>query len=142
MSLFIPFSKDVYEIAKKYYDEKTFDHAYRVSVYAIGIAGHFELSNIEYQLVNDIALLHDLLEDTNYKIEEHSGDFYKETMWNAVQLLTKNDNDSYEDYLLRLKINKYAYIVKLADMKDHLNLKDTLTEKLKKKYLNGLAVLL
>jgi hypothetical protein len=33
-------------------------------------------------------------------------------------------------------------MVKLADMKDHLMLKETLTDKLKEKYLTGLAELL
>lgn len=35
-----------------------------------------------------------------------------------------------------------AYWVKLADMKDHLSLTDTLTDKLKEKYLSGMRYLL
>lgn len=35
-----------------------------------------------------------------------------------------------------------VYWVKIADMKDHLSQKETLTERLKEKYLEGLVILL
>jgi hypothetical protein len=58
--------------------------------------------------------------------------------------LTRQKSESYLDYIKRLKKNTspYPYIIKLADMKDHLNQTDTLTEKLKEKYWNALPELL
>ncbi|GEA37476.1 hypothetical protein Ccl03g_31890 [Enterocloster clostridioformis] len=66
----------------------------------------------------------------------------------ALKSLTKPINISYECYCNRLRDTKNtswkicAYWVKLADIKDHLNLTDTLTDKLKEKYLSGLRYLL
>ena len=62
---------------------------------------------------------------------------------NALLLLTKPDDLSYDEYCQRFKkynTNDYlcAYWVKLADIKDHLSL----TDRLKEKYLSGLRYLL
>ena len=53
-----------------------------------------------------------------------------------------NVKETYEEYIAKIPKGSIAYWVKLADMKDHLTLTDTLTEKLKEKYLRGLAILL
>lgn len=143
--------KEIDEIARVNYDKDTYSHAYRVSLYAVEISERLGLSNLERHLIGDIALLHDVLEDTDFDILQYYQyqnsvnkvpDYYDTTLWKVVQLLTRDKAIPYEDYLYNLKDNKYAYIVKLADMKDHLSLKETLTPKLKEKYLNGLAVLL
>lgn len=64
-------------------------------------------------------------------------------------LLTHDkENMSYDEYCKRIKdsvntpAGKLAWFVKIADMKDHLNKTDTLTDKLKEKYLSGLRYLL
>ena len=63
---------------------------------------------------------------------------------NVLGALTRKKSETYLDYIKRLKQNQspYPYIVKMADMKDHLSQKDTLTEKLKEKYWNILPELL
>ena len=67
----------------------------------------------------------------------------------ALDLLTKPADMNYDDYCKRIrsaagdKVFGYlAYRVKIADMKDHLMQTETLTDKLKTKYLSGLRYLL
>ena len=95
-----------------------------------------------------LALLHDLIEDTDLDIQVIRDNFGEE-ICEGVQRLTKDKDMPYSEYCKQIKeccgdntISLCAYFVKLADMKDHLNLKDTLTDRLKNKYLEGLAILL
>ena len=78
------------------------------------------------------ALLHDLLEDTTYSINEIAIDKVKipnETK-TLVNLLTKNPNESYSQYIQKLcKINKLPQIyqielliIKLCDIWDNLEI--------------------
>ena len=99
----------------------------------------------DYKLLGytEVENMHDLLEDTNYNPKG-----LPENFTNALKILTKAKEVSYDDYCKSIKsvchINyrKCAYWVKLADMKDHLSLIDTLTDRLKEKYLSGLRYLL
>lgn len=76
--------------------------------------------------------------------------YNKKTFYHAldVAILTKDKEQSYVDYCIEIKNSislfsgQLAYWVKLADMKDHLSKTETLTDKLKAKYLEGLAYLL
>lgn len=131
------------QLAHKHYDEKTFNHAMRVAAYVA--SNHAIRSSYKNDCIA-LAIMHDLVEDTSYNAEElkyESSNFYK-----ALQLLTKKDDVSYVEYCRELHPTEgdpyiyCAYMVKLADMKDHLMLKETLTDKLKEKYLTGLAELL
>lgn len=94
-----------------------------------------------------VAILHDLLEDTDLK-EEDLLKIFDENIVNAVKILTKDKEQSYVNYCIEIKNSislssgQLAYWVKLADMKDHLSKTETLTDKLKAKYLEGLAYLL
>ena len=132
------------ELAKHFYDEKNYQHAMRVAGY---VASNL---SIPQNFRNDcvcLAIMHDLIEDTAFEardLPDHYVNFR-----NALILLTKPKDMDYTDYCRQLSSNQghnsaalCAYWVKLADMKDHLNLKDTLTDKLKAKYLEGLAILL
>lgn len=130
--------------ARYYYDTKTYEHALRVMEY---VSEMWIIPNdAERDYCMSLALMHDLVEDTNFNLadippEEH-------TFKRALELLTKPKDMSYVDYCKKLKdssssaCGRYAYWVKLADMKDHLNQKETLTDKLKEKYLEGMAELL
>lgn len=130
----------VCEIAMKYYDKETYYHAYRVANYVY----ENNLIPTEYRSVCvQLAIMHDLLEDTEYDGKDLPEDFKK-----ALDILTKPKEMSYDDYCKNIKntnreiYKEWAYWVKLADIKDHLSLTDTLTNKLKEKYLSGLRYLL
>ena len=131
---------DALRIAEKYYNQKTLDHAVRVMNYV------YDNSAIPDRLRNNcacLAIMHDLLEDTEYDPSNLPKNFKK-----ALVLITKPVDMSYEDYCRRIRNSTdkdyglCAWFVKLADIKDHLSLTKTLTPKLKEKYLSGLRYLL
>ena len=68
-----------------------------------------------------IALLHDVVEDSDITIEQLKKEGFSETTLEAINLLTKTSDCSYEDYLLRIKSNKLALEIKKADLKDNLD---------------------
>lgn len=127
-------------IAKEYYAKSTYDHAVRVMGYVA------ENETIPYEYREEclaLAIMHDLMEDTDYKPFGLPENFVK-----ALRLLTKPEDMDYIAYIKQIKNTGYtnygwcAWWVKLADMKDHLAQKETLTEKLKDKYLAALPELL
>lgn len=87
--------------------------------------------------------MHDLKEDTNW-----SGGFSSEyeQVEKCLDWLTKPKDMDYIEYIKRIRkwadTRPEAYWVKLADMKDHLAQRETLTDKLKEKYLAALPYLL
>ena len=62
-----------------------------------------------------VALLHDVVEDTNVTLEELCRDFPK-AVTDAIKLMTHNDNSDYFDYVRAIKENPIAKKVKLADL--------------------------
>lgn len=137
--------KDALKIAREYYDEKSFYHAMRVAAY---VSNSNLIPNDKKETCVVIAMMHDLLEDTKFN-SSYYFDSYDDNEWymyKCLELLSKRENVQYEDYLREIKDNyenyPEAYWVKLADMKDHLNQKETLTDKLKEKYLNSIAELM
>ncbi len=129
------------KICKQYYDEKTYEHALRVAEYVRTMGAIPREYHVDCMM---LALMHDLLEDTDYTGEDLPPKFRE-----ALELLTKEEGLNYASYCHSLRptqtsdpVYVCAWFVKLADMKDHLTLTDTLTDRLKEKYLKGLAQLL
>lgn len=60
------------------------------------------------------ALLHDIVEDTDTKLEDLH---YDDEIVLAVDALTHRENESRKSYLDRVKKNKIATLVKIADLK-------------------------
>lgn len=127
------------KFAKEYYDEKTYDHACRVAAYVIENRGL-----IDYEMRLEcfaLAYMHDLLEDTDFDIELIRQ--YSKTLANQLEIITHDKTkDTYEEYISKIPRGSCAWWVKMADIKDHLMLKDTLTERLKEKYIGALRILL
>lgn len=94
-----------------------------------------------------VGWLHDVLEDT-FVTEEHlKAARVDEHVREAVVLLTKIPGEPNEDYYNRLRSNRFARAVKIADMKDNLDpkrlakLDDSTIARLVKKYAKGLEIL-
>ena len=62
-----------------------------------------------------VALLHDVMEDTDVTYEELAKEFPKEVT-DALLLLTHREGTDYFDYVRAIKQNSYAKAVKLADI--------------------------
>ncbi len=63
-----------------------------------------------------VALLHDVVEDTEVTFEDLKKDFSK-TIIDAIRLLTRDKSVDYMEYVKNLKSNTIARKVKLADLR-------------------------
>lgn len=62
------------------------------------------------------ALLHDVIEDTDYSVQELREAGFPEQVINALLLLTHNKNVPYMDYVLQIRKNPISRAVKTADL--------------------------
>jgi (p)ppGpp synthase/HD superfamily hydrolase len=67
--------------------------------------------------------LHDLIEDTDWTIEGLRREGFADDVLNAVNALTRRDNEQYDDYIKRLSYDPVAVNVKIADLEDNMDLK-------------------
>ena len=98
-----------------------------------------EQMNTENECI--IALLHDVVEDTNVTRSE----FSKEII-DILKLLTREENIEYDEYIKRIKNNSIACKVKIADLTHNLDKTrlDFVTEvdvKRNEKYKKALQIL-
>ncbi len=63
-----------------------------------------------------VALLHDVVEDTDYTLEDITAEGFGQEIVEAVALMTHEDDVPYLDYVAKLKDNPIAKAVKLADL--------------------------
>lgn len=68
------------------------------------------------------AVLHDVVEDTGWTIEQLRKERFPEGIVEAVSALTKKDDEPYLDFVARAKNNPIAAPVKKADLEDNLDL--------------------
>jgi (p)ppGpp synthase/HD superfamily hydrolase len=69
-----------------------------------------------------VAVLHDLIEDTNWTLDELRAEGFPEEIVAGVEAMTHGPNEAYEDYVLRAGRNAIARQVKLADLEDNSDL--------------------
>ncbi len=70
-----------------------------------------------------VALLHDVVEDTDWTFEDLVREGFSENVIEALRLLTHTDGSLYEDYIERLASNSLAKAVKKADLADNMDFK-------------------
>lgn len=68
------------------------------------------------ELTATVALLHDVVEDTNVTLHDLRKEGFPESVLTAVSLLTHDESVPYLDYVRRLALNPAARAVKLADL--------------------------
>lgn len=93
-----------------------------------------------------VALLHDVVEDTDYTLEDLSRMGFSNTVITALSLLTHDDTTEYMDYVRAIKNNPIAKAVKLADLRHNSDLTrlDIIDEKAlarRNKYLEAIDIL-
>lgn len=69
-----------------------------------------------------VALLHDVVEDTNITFEQLEAEGFSNEIISAIKLMTHDDNVPYMDYVSEIKKNPIATAVKLADLKHNSDL--------------------
>lgn len=93
-----------------------------------------------------VALLHDVVEDTDYTIEDLINMGFDKNITDAIALMTHADDVEYMDYVLAIKQNHIAKAVKLADLRHNSDLSrlDVIDEKAlarREKYLKAIKLL-
>ena len=64
-----------------------------------------------------VALLHDVVEDTDYTLDDLRNMGFPERIIEALSYMTHDDAVPYLDYVARIKENPIATAVKLADLR-------------------------
>lgn len=93
-----------------------------------------------------VALLHDVVEDTEYTLSDLKKMGFPERVTDALALLTHDKSVPYMEYVEKIKKNPVARIVKLADLTHNSDLSrlDTVDEKALKrveKYKRAMEIL-
>jgi len=96
----------------QYYGEEPYIY------HPIRVASNFQENND----LRIIALLHDALED-NYAVMQYliTKERYPKVIVDTVEILTRNEGVSYEEYIKLIKTDSYAIRVKLADLQDNMS---------------------
>ena len=69
-----------------------------------------------------VALLHDVVEDTEYTLQDIAAMGFPQEVLEALALMTHDEAVPYMDYVARLKGNPIARTVKLADLRHNSDL--------------------
>lgn len=70
-----------------------------------------------------IGMLHDLMEDCpEWTLERLEESFPDKVILKALDLLTKKPESDYQTYIRQIAKNKYAKAVKLADLRDNMDI--------------------
>ena len=123
-------------------------HAGQVDKAGIDYIQHpvYVASQVKTEQEKAVALLHDVLEDSDITAADLLAYGLSNEVVTAVQTLTKKKGQSYQDYLEKVKSNNLARVVKLADLKHNSDLSrlksvsDTDRERVKK-YKNAIRYL-
>lgn len=70
-----------------------------------------------------VALLHDIIEDTDVTADELLNLGFDQEIVDAVVVLTKQKNETYESFIERVGKNELARNVKIADLEDNMNIR-------------------
>lgn len=79
-----------------------------------------EVSSTEAKIV---AVLHDVVEDTHWTLEALKAEGFSEPILTAIDCLTHRGGEEYDAYIERVTSNKIAREVKLADLKDNMDIR-------------------
>lgn len=100
--------------------------AHKDQVDDTGVPYVFHPVHLAEQMNNETAticaLLHDLVEDTDYTFEYLKNEGFSDTVIEVLKLLTHDKSEDYFVYVKRISSNAIAKQVKLADLKHNSDL--------------------
>ena len=88
-----------------------------------------------------VALLHDVVEDTDVTFEQLESEFPSEII-DILKLLTKTKDIDYYEYINKIKENAVARKAKIADIKHRLDVITDKDIKREEKYKKALSILM
>ncbi len=69
------------------------------------------------------AVLHDVVEDSEWTLDQLRAEGFSEEVLQAVECLTHRLGESYDEFVARVQTNAIARQVKLADLEDNMNIR-------------------
>jgi (p)ppGpp synthase/HD superfamily hydrolase len=69
------------------------------------------------------AVLHDVVEDSAWMLDQLRAEGFSEEVLQAVECLTHRLGESYDEFLARVQTDAIARQVKLADLEDNMNIR-------------------
>lgn len=99
-------------------------HAGQVDKAGVDYIQHplYVASQVNTEQEKAVALLHDVIEDSDITAADLFASVLSNEVVTAVQILTKKKGQSYQEYLGKVKSNNLARVVKLADLKHNSDL--------------------
>ena len=99
-------------------------HAGQVDKAGIDYIQHplYVASQVKTEQEKAVALLHDVIEDSDVTVDDLLVSGLSNEVVTAVQILTKKKGQNYQEYLEKVKSNNLARVVKLADLKHNSDL--------------------
>jgi len=79
------------------------------------------MGTMETEEEMSVALLHDVIEDSEFTAEDLLAQGIPDNIVDAVSLLSKVDEESYEQFIKKILSNKLASKIKKADIEDNIN---------------------
>ncbi|TJZ89300.1 HD domain-containing protein [Paracoccus gahaiensis] len=69
-----------------------------------------------------VAVLHDVVEDSHWTLEDLRSEGLEEELLAAVDAMTRRESETYADFVNRAARNSIARAVKIADLRDNLDM--------------------
>jgi (p)ppGpp synthase/HD superfamily hydrolase len=69
-----------------------------------------------------VAMLHDVVEDSNISFDNLKDEGFSDEIIEAIKHLTRRDDETYVEFIRRIKKNDLARLVKMADIDDNKDL--------------------
>lgn len=79
------------------------------------------MSRVETAAEKTVAVLHDVVEDTDWTLDKLRREGFPEEIIVALDCVTKREGEPYEDFVGRSGANPLARSVKLADLEDNMD---------------------
>ena len=70
-----------------------------------------------------VGILHDVIEDTHLTLSDLSAEGFDNVIIDAVDALSKMENEEYDHYIARVEKNNLAVRVKLNDLTDNMDVR-------------------
>ena len=88
-------------------------------LHCIEVMNRCKSDSIEIKI---IAILHDLIEDTNYTLDDLKQAGFPQEIINSIDAITKRTDEDLQQYKERVFSNRNAMIVKMADIEHNSSL--------------------
>lgn len=69
-----------------------------------------------------VALLHDVIEDTDWNIDLLRDEGFTDDILEALSCITKQKDEDYQHFIERIKHNRFAKAVKIADLTNNMDI--------------------